>query len=172
MRKTGTIQSLNVSPKGFYEGLLLDTTKQLVQVNFPKEAPRSLIDALTPGAKASFEVEPEEPRGKPDHDVFKLIRVLGENENGTPHPDEHQSFSGRIVRLNYALHGEVNGGILDSGDFLHLKPEGAAALNIKPDMEVQGTGETKPMVGGHSVIDAHVVNGIRINHPAKKKHAK
>lgn len=173
MKKTGTIQSLNVSPKGFYEGLLLNTGHQTIQVNFPKHASPFLIDGLKHEAKASLEVEPEEPRGHPNHEVFRLVRVLEENEHYTRHPDGPYRFSGRITQLNYALHGEVNGGILDSGDFLHLKPEGAAAVGIKLGLAVEGRGETKPMVNGRCVIEAQEVNGITIErHPAKNNHTK
>ena len=82
-------------------------------------------------------------------------------------------FSGRIERLNYALHGEVNGGILESGDFLHLKPEGARAINLAVGMAVEARGKTRPMPGGRFVIDADEVNGTVIgHHQTKKKHAK
>ena len=88
-----------------------------------------------------------------------------------PNNHGHGRFAGRIERLNYALHGEVNGGILDSGDFLHLKPEGARAVKLKAGMKVEGRGGIKPMVGGHSVIEADDVNGIAIpHHKTKKKH--
>jgi hypothetical protein len=97
------------------------------------------------------------------------------------HPIESGKFSGRVARLNYALHGEVNGGILESGDFLHLKPEGARAVGLKLGLSVKGKGKTKPMADGHLVIEADEVNGIPIErhkgphkapHKAKKKHAK
>ncbi len=82
-------------------------------------------------------------------------------------------FSGRIERLNYALHGEVNGGILESGDFLHLKPEGARAVGLVVGMAVEARGTTKPMPGGCFVIEAEEVNGTVIRHgKAKKKHGK
>jgi hypothetical protein len=74
--------------------------------------------------------------------------------------------------LNYALHGEINGAVLESGDFVHLKPEGASAVRIKLGMKLEGVGETRPMVNGRSVIEAKEVNGIAIeHHKALKKHA-
>jgi hypothetical protein len=83
VKKTGTVHSINISPKGFYEGFLLKSGKNVVQVNLAEEH-------------------------------LKLVRVL---DNGG-RTDEPGKFWGRIERLNYALHGEVNGGILESGDFL------------------------------------------------------
>jgi hypothetical protein len=74
--------------------------------------------------------------------------------------------------LNYALHGEVNGGILESGDFLHLKPEGARAIGLALGMAVEARGKTRPTPGGWFVIEADEVNGTIIgHHKGKKKHA-
>lgn len=171
MHKTGTIKSLNVSPKGSYEGLLLAVGKQTIQVNFPKEEAHGLGVKWVVNSPVALEVMPEEPYGNPKHEVFRFARFLGPHNGTRERQDGH--FSGTIESLNYALHGEVNGGILDSGDFLHLKPEGAAAVGLKCGMAVEGKGAMKPMVGGHSVIEAEEVNGIAIEHKkAKKKHGK
>lgn len=174
MKKTGTIETLNVSPKGFHEGFLLRTGKRIVQINLAKDSRGAPENGLSQGVQITVEIEPEEPHGEPCHDVFRLVRLLGangESPEGAKH--ESQNFSGRVETLNYALHGEVNGGILDSGDFLHLKPGGARALKLKVGMQVDGKGRTKPMVGGHSVIEAELVNGIVIRqHKAKSKHTK
>ncbi len=173
MRTTGTVEALNVSPKGFYEGFLLRTGKRLRQVNL-RGGESATVDArVIPGARVTAEVEEEDPRGEPEHDVFRLVRLLNIDGHAPEAPQEGpQEFTGVIERLNYALHGEVNGGILDSGDFLHLKPAGARALELRAGMKVTGHGVRKPMIGGHSVIEADDVNGIAIPRPAtKKKHA-
>jgi hypothetical protein len=172
MKKTGTIEALNVSPKGFYEGFLLKTGTRIAQINLPKEKRESASKHLKPGEKITVEVEHREPRGEPVHEVYQLVRMLG--SNGDFKSDKHrtQRFSGVVGTLNYALHGEINGGILDSGDFLHLKPEGARILKVKAGMHVEGRGKTRPMVDGHAVIEAKEVNGIEMQgHKAKKKQA-
>ena len=79
-----------------------------------------------------------------------------------------------MERLNFAVHGEVNGAVLDSGDFLHLKPHGAAAIDLTVGINVKGKGPTKPMVGGRRVIEAEEVNGIQMEKkpkPKKKAHS-
>jgi hypothetical protein len=164
---------MNISPKGTYEGFLLKSGKNVVQINLPKERLHSFADGWPSTGKISVEVEAEDSWGAPAHKVFRLVRVI---DNGSrkaedgPHIRNH--FSGRIDRLNYALHGEVNGGILESGDFLHLKPEGARAINLAVGMAVEARGKTRPMPGGRFVIDADEVNGTVIGHQTKKKHAK
>ena len=160
MKKTGTIEALNVSPKGFYEGFLLRTGKRIAQINLGKEHRHH---SLKLGEKVTVEVEREEPEGKPAHEVFRLVgRIDGDGPSG--------DFSGVVVTLNYALHGEVNGGILDSGDFLHLKPAGARAVKLKVGMLVKGKGGTRSMVDGHTVLEADEVNGIAIERGKAKKH--
>jgi hypothetical protein len=174
MKKTGTLQSLNVSPKGFYEGFLLKSHKEIIQINLPKEHLHSFADGWPSNGEISVEVEAEEPWGAPAHKVFRLVRVMDNGHRKTEDdPHLRKTFSGRIERLNYALHGEVNGGILESGDFLHLKPEGARAVGLAVGMAIEARGTTKPMPGGRFVIEADEVNGTVIGHgKSKTKHGK
>jgi len=64
MKKSGTVEALNVSPKGFYEGFLLKTGKRVVQINFPKEEHEPSARDLKPGQQVTIEVESEQPHGK------------------------------------------------------------------------------------------------------------
>lgn len=173
IRKRGTVGAFNISPKGSYEGLLLEGQSEAVQVNFPQELAHSILQAAPIGATVEIQAEPGEARGNAVHDVFQLISL--KNSEGKKLPSLNDSdgrFSGTVVRLNYALHGEVNGGILDNGDFLHVKPHGAAALALEAGMKVKGRGTTKPMIDGHRVIEAERVNGISMEKkPKPKKHA-
>lgn len=165
MKKTGTIEALNVSPKGFYEGILLSKGRGRIQVNLPKDEALMMAPSFQQGQTITVDVEKEKPHGTPVHEVYRLVRLAGATKNG----DGVKSFSGQVKALNFALHGEVNGGILDSGDFLHLKPKGAQAIGIKVGMAVKGHGTTKPMVGGRVVIEARDVNGVEIEHGKAKK---
>ena len=172
LQKHGIVQSFNISPKGAYEGLLFKTGGELIQINFPQELSTEIADLASPGKEIQLEIETAEVHGRACHPVYRLIGIA-DSEKGSfsLKNDGHQrrQFSGQIERLNYALHGEVNGAILNTGDFLHLKPHGAAALELKIGMQVHGTGSTKPMVGGHQVIEAEEVNGISMEKKPKKK---
>ena len=169
MKKTGNLETFNLSPKGFYEGFLLRTGKTLIQVNLPKGETETLGNVLTLGAKVTVDVEAAKSRDGAPHGVFNLIRWHG--LDGHPKGKNHgaRQFSGRIQKLNYTLHGEVNGGILDSGDFLHLKPKAARSVGLKVGMIVEGCGHTKPMDGGHFVIEAEEVNGMVMGHKKTQK---
>ena len=158
MQIRGTVQSFNLSPKGCYEGLLLKTPQELMQVNFSKEWSASMSEMAPPGSEIAFDVQPMEPEGRPAHPVFQLIAIAGAGK-----------FSGKIERLNYALHGEVNGAILTNGDFVHTKPHGAATLQLKAGMKVEGHGESKPAADGHRIIEAEEVNGLPLEKKPKPK---
>ena len=176
-KKSGIVQSFNVSPKGHYEGLLLENKGELLQVNFPQEWSSTIADLAAPGKSIHIEVESHEKDGHGLHPVYRLLSLSNEKQ-GTFSLDESNGsgnghFAGKVERLNYALNGEVNGAILDTGDFLHLKPHGAAALELALGMKVKGTGASRPMIGGHRVIEAAEVNGVALGQkpkPGKKAH--
>ncbi len=73
-----------------------------------------------------------------------------------------------VARLNFAKHGEPNGVVLDSGDFIHLKPDGMRQVGLKIGDRVEATGEARPMELGHRVVEAVEVNGVRLK--GKPKH--
>ena len=72
----------------------------------------------------------------------------------TPEPD----------KSHYALHGEINGAILDNGDFVHLKPEGAKAAKLSLGQKLTVSGKEKPSSTEHRVIEAETVNGKEVRH--------
>ncbi len=176
LKKSGTVQSFNVSPKGIYEGLVIEEGGQVLQINFPHHLSAAISEMVKVGSAIECKAA-ERPLDKPhEHPVYELLALEGKSlkqlEKSGGSDQNGNSFSGTVKRLNYALHGEVNGGILDTGDFLHLKPKGAASVGLKTGMKVKGHGPRKSMPGGKSVIEAEEVNGIKIEHkPKPKKHA-
>jgi hypothetical protein len=51
---------MNISPKGIYEGFLLKSGKNVVQINLPKEHLHSFADGWPSTGKISVEVEAED----------------------------------------------------------------------------------------------------------------
>src|ERR1700733_6372150 len=96
----GMVTAHNLSPKGHVEGVLVDTPTGLVQLNFPKHAADDVSRSFAVGASVTVDAELEDEDG--DHPVYRASDAKG-------------SGSGRVVGLNYALHGEVNGYHLDDG---------------------------------------------------------
>ena len=59
MKKSGAIEALNLSPKGFQEGFLLRTGKSgkaIAQINLPKDERDKWANRLSPGELVTVEV--------------------------------------------------------------------------------------------------------------------
>lgn len=167
IKKTGTVEVFNISPKGHFEGFLLSDKAGLVQVNFPKHEAEEFSTKISEGDKVTVELEMREEDENQAHPVYRFVGFSGKMKK--PAAGKGGKFSGVIKRFNYALHGEVNGGILESGDFVHLKPEGAAAVGLKLGMKVSGHGRSRTKTGGGLVIEVEELNGVAIRHKDKVK---
>ena len=172
----GIIKSFNVSPKGHYEGLLLEGSSGTVQLNFPRESRPEVAELAPAGTEIEAQLVADETSEKSCHPVFEVVSIRRKGGREVALADGNGSgarhFEGVVERLNYALHGEVNGAVLDTGDFLHLKPHGARAIKLDPGMRIAAIGVAKPTSDGRHVIEAQEVNGIRIEQKRKavKKH--
>ena len=164
----GVLKSFNVSPKGSYESLLVGADGKTLQVNFPQHSATYVVQSANLDEVIAIRVQVQEPNPHAEHPVFQLLSLEG--ADGTMLDlRENGHFSATVKHLNYALHGEVNGAMLDTGDFLHVKPHGAKAIYLRPGMKVIGRGPTRPMMGGGKVIEAEEVNGLKIEHKPKPK---
>jgi hypothetical protein len=112
----GKVVAHNVSPKGHVEGALVETAQGIAQLNFPKHGADDFARMAAIGASVDLAAELEEDDG--DHPVYRAS-------------DARAVVTGAVVRLNYALHGEVNGYHLDEGTFVHVKPEGAKRYKLR-----------------------------------------
>jgi hypothetical protein len=165
----GVVEYLNFSPKGSYEALLLKTGKQRVQINFPPELSEQVGKSVNSGDRVTVEVEEYDSSRKGQHPVYWLISLVGQkglqisSVAGSP-------IKGRVDRINFAKHGEPNGALLDSGHFVHLKPGGARAIDLKLGQILEVQGRSKPAAHSHyQIIQADVVNGIDLSH-GKRRH--
>jgi hypothetical protein len=137
----GAVTALNRSPKGHTEGALIRTAKGIVQVNFPKHDAETLAASMKVGAEVALRGELEGDDF--DHPVYRLA-------------DDEGEVSGTIARLNYALHGEVNGAILSDGTFVHLEPEGAKKARLRVGETIRAKG-TRRVGSAGVVVDARSV---------------
>ena len=64
------------------------------------------------------------------------------------------------MRVNYARHGAANGVILDTGDFIHTRPEGMAKLKLKVGDPVAADGDAQRLADDSGwAVEASMVNG-------------
>jgi hypothetical protein len=126
---------------------------------------QSITDAK--GVKMDLRgLEPAEP-GKPKPKPGKP--KPGEPKGLKPKPQEPEEtqamerIAGKITRLNYARHGEVNGAVLESGDFVHLGPKVSQELKLAVGQELAVEGPATAMPSGGKAIEHPTkVNGKAI----------
>ncbi len=177
----GTVRALNFAPKGEVAGWMVEVEGTIVQVNIPPDQADLVRDRI--GREVEVEVGPEpkvadHPTG--DHRVYKIVAGADQSKRGPgaggpghkpPHPPEHAvsaEVTGHVQRLNYAKHGEANGVVLDTGDFVHLKPDGMKQVGLQVGQPVTARGKGRPTATGGKAIDAEVVNGMELG--PKKPH--
>lgn len=162
----GQFQHLLYSPKGTVEGLMIDSAGVPVQFVLEGPFPPAVtgLMALQPGQSVVIEgtVAAPSPKGEADHEVFHLQRLV--TVDGKPAPDAHpvHHIAGTVARFHYARHGSPNGVLLDTGDFIHTKPDGMARLALNIGDKVRAEGPTRPLATGTGqVMEAHTVNDQR-----------
>jgi hypothetical protein len=163
----GLLQEFNLSPKGGIEGFLLHSSDgQTVQVNV---TPECFLVLTGRGKNVEATVEPEtltNKRRKGDHPVYRLITLKGEDGNvlvfANRDDGEVVTVQGIVKRINYTRYGEADGVVLESGEFIHLKPEGMKHARLKVADQVTATGPASLMPLGQQVIEATTVNGVAV----------
>lgn len=168
---SGTLLQFVFSPKGAVEGLYIAQPDEApVQVVVPLMCSDAIARSLRAGDRVTVRVGLEDERDNDElHHVFRLHAML--NESGKPlsvggDMDGRSKVVGKVKYLNFAKHGEPNGVVLESGDFVHLKPEGMERLQLAIGDEVRAEGKTRSHVLGGVVLEAESVNGKKL---AKKK---
>lgn len=167
---SGKFRHAIYSPKGLIEGILLDADGQAVQIVIEPDEPLAESFAkLKPGMKLELEACEAEPshKGPAAHPVHHLHRLISAGGRAQQLEPLQQRVKGIVARFNYAKHGEPNGVVLDSGDFVHLKPDGMSASALEVGDPVEAEGMARAMVVGHRVIEATRINGKAVarKHP-------
>jgi len=160
----GRFQHLLYSPKGAIEGVLLDTDGVSTQFVTEPQDPFvvELFGKLRTGQKVVIEgtEAPPSPKGDAAHTVYRFERLVSVDGHPPKKAAGGEGTRGKVVRFNFAKHGEANGVVLDNGDFVHTRPDGLHALGLKIGDTVEAEGAARPLVAGAGrVIEAHHVNG-------------
>ncbi|MDB5818388.1 MAG: hypothetical protein JWQ11_2028 [Rhizobacter sp.] len=150
-----TLTQYLLSPKGEIEGLLLVDDEGLMQVVMQPDDGRRFLAFAPVGTELELwvQVRPsKDGAGEVEHRVFDLV----EYEMPTD-ADEgvygEWTTSGEITSLNYAKHGEVNGAILDNGDFVHLRPDASREAGLAVGQTLHARGDIRSHVLGGRVVE-------------------
>lgn len=167
----GVVERYNYSPKGGYESMLLKSADKLVQINFPPHMAAEVTKAVATGNQISVVAVAEDAKG--DHPVYRLqkltmangeeIVMLKPKPGEQPKPENVEKTEGVIKYLNYGRRGEVNGAVLESGDFVHLGPQGAELVRLAIGQKLSIESAAATIVEGHRVIEHPIkVNDVEI----------
>jgi hypothetical protein len=170
----GEVAGFNLSPKGVPEGILLHLARDggIVQINFDPEVAGQVTAVVVEGQTLVADAIEADCHADAAHPVFDLVSLSDAAglrlfvAEGAAELDI--SVRGIVARLNHARRGEVNGGILDSGEFVHLKPHGVKAIGgLSIGQSIEARGEVRSGWSCHRVIEARSVNGVEIAKPHK-----
>jgi hypothetical protein len=175
---SGTVQQFNFTPRGQRDGVLLTSDGKLVQLNFPPQEAEKLANAVAVGDQITADGTPE--RTEADHAVLRLQKLTTAKgkeitiENAPPRSrgretediraeggrvrreraaEKSETIKGVVKYLNHGPRGEVDGAVLESGDFIHIGPREAqdAKLAVGQDISVEGLAMKMP--DGHTMIE-------------------
>jgi hypothetical protein len=163
----GTITQVLLSPKGVIEGLLLSIDGKTVQISTVPGAIDEHASLLVPDTRISATgTADHSPKTKDgEHPVFKLDKLskIGRKSLGRSSGNAGPAvLKGLVASLHYARHGEPNGVVLDSGDFVHLRPHGMQKVRLKVGARVLAKGERRATVLGTTLLEAHEINHVKI----------
>ena len=160
---SGELQQLLFSPKGGVEGLLLKVGAKSVQISMEPATvdARALAGAVGKSIEvaASADHSPKTKDGV--HPVYKMEKIAKIAGKAVKARDDH-AVSGVVATLHYARHGEPNGVILESGEFIHTRPPGMKKLKLEVGSKVVAHGEMRMTVLGTPLIEAHEVNRVTL----------
>ncbi|KQP35542.1 hypothetical protein [Pseudorhodoferax sp. Leaf274] len=159
----GRFQHLVYSPKGGIEGLLIDTDGIATQFTVDPHDAAAVGALLGLRHGQALAVEGRKtgpsPKGEGAHVVYRFER-LAAIDGQEPEARNDVQAHGKVVRFNFAKHGAPNGVVLDSGDFVHTRPDGLERLRLQIGDAVRAEGPAHPLATGSGrVIEARSVNG-------------
>jgi hypothetical protein len=161
----GPCQQMLFSPKGAIEGVLVKMKSHLVQVSVPHAVGEVLTQLTGPGKPlhllAHRDSSPKSAGGAhPVYEFLSFADVAGEPIK-TPHTEPSETtIEGVVQTWHFARHGEANGVMLESGEFIHLKPKGMAAAGLDIGSKVLAIGRVGMTALGTRMLEARRVNNL------------
>lgn len=142
-------------------------SEQSGRVRMALHGPQGEVNGVLLESGAIWRFPPDEadhsPKTKdgahPVHKLNAITKISGKpfKSNGGPQP-----VRGVVAAVHYARHGEPNGVILESGEFIHTRPDGMKKLKLEIGSKVVARGEMRMTVFGTPLIEAREVNRVSI----------
>jgi hypothetical protein len=162
----GSLQQLLFSPKGGIEGLLITVGSNSVQVSMAQGTAdaRALAKAVgKPVQLTACADRSPKANAAAVHAVYKLKRITRIDGRAVKPNSDPCPISGRVATVHYAKHGEPNGVMLETGEFIHTRPPGMKKLKLGVGAKVVADGEVQMTVLGTALVEAGKVNGVTLD---------
>ena len=164
----GTVDGFNRDPRGRVNSVVVKTADgKLDQFNLPPDVGDIAMRVAADGQRVTAVGSPERTVG--DRTIFRLSKLTGADGKATltaptpGMPEPTETVEGTVRRLNVSPRGEVDGAVLDGGDYVHTGPQAAAGLAVGGKLSVVGV--ARPMADGHRAVEATAVNGRAVPRP-------
>ncbi len=161
----GICQQLLFSPKGGIEGVMLKVKRAVVQVAVRPNESAALQRNATPGKRlrvlAVADHSPKTADG--EHAVYQFLSfadATGQAIEWAEADTANTTVKGIVASLHFARHGQPNGVMLETGEFIHLRPQGMALVGLGVGSKVSAVGELRLTVMGTRLLEAREVNRI------------
>jgi hypothetical protein len=161
----GTCQRFLFGPKGDIEGALIKQKDSQVQVTFAADNGEAFANATGAGKRVRIRAVPDHsPKSASAvHRVYRFECFADISGQAIEPPKAHSGktkIDGVVAALHFARHGQPNGVILESGEFIHLRPEGMVRTGLEIGSEVRAVGELRMTQLGTPLLQARRVNHI------------
>jgi hypothetical protein len=165
---TGVCRQWLISPKGEIEGVLLAVKGTVVQVAADPASGAVLRRATAPGKRLRVLALPDHsPKtAAAAHPVYRFSSFADAAGQACEAPGTDPTKAvrkGVVASLHFAKHGEPNGVVLETGEFIHLRPHGMALLGLGVGAEVRAVGTLRMTALGTLMLEASQVNRIVID---------
>jgi hypothetical protein len=163
----GVCEQLLFSPKGTIEGALIQEDGARLQLTMPRNGRVDLGTVTAPGKRlrvlAIFDKSNKAAEGS--HPVWLFDTLADAKGLAMDAPDGHftTTIKGVVAELHFARHGQPNGVVLKSGEFIHLRPQGMAMLGLAAGSKVSAAGSVRMTCLGTRLLEAREVNGIALD---------
>jgi hypothetical protein len=163
----GVCQQLLFSPKGDIEGVLIRENGAVVQVSMSPQTGAIFARFSAAGSRVCVVAEPDHsPKTKggqhPVYEFESFADAAGHAIDPPPEDSGMTTIDGVVATLHFARHGQPNGVVLETGEFIHLRPHGMAQSLLKVGAAVRAVGDVRMTLLGNRLLDAHEINGIEI----------
>jgi len=164
---SGTCQQLLFSPKGGIEGALVKVKGKTVQISVTPDLGAALARVTGPARRLRVLAVADHSQKTADgaHPVYKLESLADAAGQAIEWPEfdsADTTIKGVVATLHFARHGEPNGVVLETGEFIHLRPHGMALVGLGIGSKIIAVGKQRMTILGTRMLEAQQVNRIAL----------